>query len=189
MPHFARWSFEEEGSQRPRARPEGIHLEAGRELQAWRPFRDSERDLSRIERRSLLSFAVAPEGKTEISGCTSASDFLANSHPETSKEDSDAVASEPAARINRSWLRCGATRYQSCRSQLAIGRVVICSRQSAGLLFFETDPGSIPPYRPSGEGGLRYKRGREKFPTQKFRVAVRIGTRFSSHDHQGKMLP
>jgi hypothetical protein len=53
-----------------------------------------------------------------------------------------------------------------CRVAILQWRVVICGRSKAQEFFLRaTHP--YPVYRPQGKGGLSYKRGREKFPTQK----------------------
>jgi hypothetical protein len=51
-----------------------------------------------------------------------------------------------------------------------VGVFVKCGRGKAQEFFFETDPHPMQALR---KRRARYKRRQEKFPTQKFRVAVR----------------
>jgi hypothetical protein len=53
-----------------------------------------------------------------------------------------------------------------------IGRIVICGRGKAQEFFFETDPDPYPYTAPQAKAGFVNKKAR-KFPTQKFRIAVR----------------
>jgi hypothetical protein len=87
-----------------------------------------------------------------------------------------------------SWL--WATGYQDCMVAIKRRRASRCVVEGCVGILFATPPLlPLPIQTPQAKAGSVIKGGEKNFVLKSLGSPVRIGTRFSSHTHQGRMPP